>query len=110
MSDDRQPVLFKEHTAEGLHERLAPLGASPRLARRLQSAVFPTGPVPDALPEVPPRLLSRIKEATRVPRLELLEKATPPADGFTKSLFRGDGPEPFESVRIPLLHRPGAEK
>jgi len=45
-----------------------------------------------------------------VPRLELLDRTTSPVDGFTKYLFRGDGPEPFESVRIPLLHRPGDEK
>jgi 23S rRNA (adenine2503-C2)-methyltransferase len=110
MADDRPPVLFKEHTAEGLHEALAPLGVGARLARRLQSAVFRTGCVPEALPEVSPRLLARVREATRVPRLELLDKVTSPADGFTKYLFRGDGPEPFESVRIPLLHRPGDEK
>ena len=45
-----------------------------------------------------------------MPRLTLLEKRTSPTDGFTKYLFRGDGPEPFETVRIPLLHRPGDEK
>ena len=66
--------------------------------------------VPAALPEVSPRLLERVREATRVPRLTLLEKVVSPTDGFTKYLFRGDGPEPFEAVRIPLLHRPGDEK
>jgi 23S rRNA (adenine2503-C2)-methyltransferase len=45
-----------------------------------------------------------------VPRLVLLEKSVSPSDGFAKYLFRGDGPEPFEAVRIPLLHRPGDEK
>ena len=29
-----------------------------------------------------------------------------PQDGFAKYLFRGERPEPFEAVRIPLLHRP----
>ena len=44
------------------------------------------------------------------PRLTLMEKRVSPTDGFTKYLFHGDGPEPFEAVRIPLLHRPGDEK
>jgi 23S rRNA (adenine2503-C2)-methyltransferase len=109
---DTPPVLFKEHTADGLHERLAPLGVDLRLARRLQGVVLQRGreEVPAELPEVSPRLLERIRRATRVPRLELVEKRTSSADGFTKYLFRGEGPEPFEAVRIPLLHRPGDEK
>jgi 23S rRNA (adenine2503-C2)-methyltransferase len=32
------------------------------------------------------------------------------ADGFAKYIFRGDGPDPFEAVRIPLLHRPEDRK
>ncbi len=107
---DAGPILFKDVTAAGLHERLAPLGVGPRLARRLQAAVLRTGAVPDALPEVPRRLLEAARAATRVPRLTLVEKAVSPTDGFAKYLFKGDGDEPFESVRIPLLHRPGDEK
>ncbi len=109
---DAKPLLFKDVTAEGLHARLAPLGVTPRLARRLQAAVLRPGPgeVPAALPEVPRRVLDSVRAATRVPRLALVEKAVSPADGFVKYLFRGNGPEPFEAVRIPLLHRPGDEK
>src|SRR5437899_1127775 len=105
-------VLFKEHTAEELHARLAHLGVTPRLARRLQSAVVRQGAaeVPAAMDEVSPRLLGRVREATRVPRLTLVEKSVSPTDGFAKYLFQGDGPDPFEAVRIPLLHRPGDEK
>src|SRR5688572_7479156 len=104
------PLLWKENTAEELHARLASLGVSARTARRLQSVVMRSGAVPAALPEVPRRLLEQVREATVVPRLTLLEKRVSPTDGFTKYLFRGDGPEPFEAVRIPLLHRPGDEK
>jgi 23S rRNA (adenine2503-C2)-methyltransferase len=106
------PVLFKEHTADGLHERLSGLGVDLRLARRLQGVVLQRGQeaVPAELPEVSPRLLERVRRATRVPRLEMLEKRVSPVDGFTKYLFRGEGPEPFETVRIPLVHRPGDEK
>jgi len=107
-----EPTLFKDHTADELHARLAPLGVTLRLARRLQAAVVRRGAaeVPAALTEVSPRLLERVRAATAVPRLTLLEKRTSPSDGFTKYLFQGTGPEPFEAVRIPLLHRPGHEK
>jgi 23S rRNA (adenine2503-C2)-methyltransferase len=106
-----EPVLLKDHTSAGLHQRLAHLGVDARLARRLQSAVVQrSGEIPAEMPEVSPRLLERVRQATRVPRLELLEEATSPTDGFTKLLFKGAGPEPFEAVRIPLMHRPGDEK
>src|SRR5262249_29326075 len=59
---------------------------------------------------VAPRLLRAVRAATVIPRLTLLEERVSPADGFAKYLFRGTGPEPFEAVRIPLLHRPGHEK
>lgn len=106
------PILFKDVTSTGLHDRLALLGVTPRLARRLQAAVLRPGPaeVPAALSEVPRRLLEAVRAATHVPRLTLLEKSVSPTDGFAKYLFQGDGPEPFETVRIPLLHRPGDEK
>src|SRR5262245_39615436 len=97
-----EPTLFKEHTADGLHARLAGLGVSPRLARRLQAAVLQRGgeAVPAALPEVPRRVLDAVRAATVVPRLTLRDKAVSPRDGFTKYLFTGDGAEPFEAVRI----------
>src|SRR5262249_40892993 len=106
------PILFKEHTADGLHARLADLGVSPRVARRLQVAVVKRGTdeVPADMPEVSPRVLERVRQATAIPRLTLLDKATSPTDGFTKYLFHGEGPEPFEAVRIPLLHRPEDRK
>ncbi len=112
MTPTPAPLLLKEHTADELHERLAGLGVSARLARRLQSVIVRDGAddVPAALTEVPARLLERVREAVAIPRLTLLEKAVSPRDGFAKYLFRGDGPEPFEAVRIPLLHRPGHEK
>ena len=114
MRDTRSatPILFKDHTSADLHARLAPLGVTARLARRLQAAVLQRGATeaPAALTETSPRLLERVRQATRVPRLTLLEKRTSPTDGFTKYLFQGDGAEPFEAVRIPLLHRRGDEK
>lgn len=109
---DAPEILIKDHTSEGLCHLLAECGVTPRLARRLQANVLQRrgGEVPERLPETPRRVLEAVRRRTRVPRLTLLEKVISPADGFTKYLFRGDGPEPFETVRIPLLHRPGDEK
>jgi 23S rRNA (adenine2503-C2)-methyltransferase len=108
MVDGATLTLLKDHTADELHARLAGLGVTPRLARRLQAAVVRrgAGEVPATLPEVSPRLLARVRDAVTVPRLTLLDRVVSPRDGFTKYLFRGTGPEPFEAVRIPLLHRP----
>ena len=104
-------IRFKEHASPRLAELLAPLGATPRLARRLQAAVVQRGgDVPAEMPEAPRRVLEAIAAATEVPRLRLVEKAVSQVDGFAKYLFQGDGPEPFEAVRIPLLHRAGDEK
>src|SRR5437879_3838694 len=107
---DVKQILFKDVTSAGLHERFASLGMSARLARRLQAAVLRTGAVPHSMPEVPRRLLEDVRAATRIPRLTLIDKSVSPTDGFAKYLFRGEGDEPFEAVRIPLLHRPGDEK
>ncbi len=102
------PIQLKDHTADSLHAALAPLGVTPRLARRLQSVMLrrAAAEVPTELPEVSPRVLERVRQATVIPHLKLLDRAVSPTDGFTKYLFQGAGPEPFEAVRIPLLHRP----
>ena len=104
------PVLFKNDTASGLHAALAPLGVSLRLARRLQAAALRRDEIPESLPEVPKKLLARIRGETVLPRLAQMDKRVSPRDGFAKYLFLGEGPEPFEAVRIPLLHRAGEEK
>jgi 23S rRNA (adenine2503-C2)-methyltransferase len=99
-------TFFKNHTADELSRLLS---IAPRLARRLQATVVRGGAreVPRELAEVSPKLLLRIREAAEVPHLELVEKVVSPKDGFAKYLFRGAGSEPFETVRIPLLHRKG---
>lgn len=104
------PVLLKNSTAAELHAALAPLGVSLRLARQLQAAAVRRDEIPDQIPEVSGQLLARVRQAAQLPRLVPLDKKTSPRDGFAKYLFRGEGPEPFEAVRIPLLHRAGAEK
>jgi 23S rRNA (adenine2503-C2)-methyltransferase len=111
-SANAEPIRFKDHTAEDLHAQLAPLGVTARLARKLQAAVFKRGAteVPAEVPEFSRRVLERVRDATIIPHLTLLDKAVSPTDGFTKYLFRGTGPEPFEAVRIPLMHRPHDRK
>jgi 23S rRNA (adenine2503-C2)-methyltransferase len=104
------PILFGNLTSAGLHAALAPLGVDARLARRLQAAVLRRGALPASFPEVSAAVLRRVRAATRVPRLELLEAKVSPTDGFAKFLFRGEGRDPFEAVRIPLLHRPDDPK
>ena len=103
------PILQKNMTAPELHAALAPLGVSLRLARRLQAAAVRREEIPESLPEVSGKLLEKVREAVRLPRLVQLDKKTSARDGFAKYLFRGDGPEPFEAVRIALLHRAGDE-
>ncbi|MCX6560265.1 MAG: hypothetical protein NTZ26_07095, partial [Candidatus Aminicenantes bacterium] len=97
------PPLFKELTASELHDRLAPLGVSLRLARRLQAAVLKHDSFPESLPEVSDKLLARLREEVQLPRLVQQAKAVSEKDGFSKYLFQGDGPEPFEAVGIPLV-------
>ena len=108
---ETEPIRFKEHTAEGLHQALAHLGVDARLARRLQAAVMQkVGHVPEQMPEVSRRRLEEVRRATTIPRLERVEKVVSRTDGFAKYLFRGEGEGVFEAVRIPLMHRPGDEK
>ena len=99
---------MKDHTADGLHAQLADIGVTLRLARRLQASILQRGGVelPSQLPEVSRRVLDRVRALVQVPSLEMVDKIVSPTDGFTKYLFRGEGKEPFEAVRIPLLHRP----
>ncbi len=104
------PILFKDATASELHDTLAPLGVSLRLARRLQAVVLKNDAIPESMPEVSDKLLARLREEIRLPRLVRRHKVVSPRDGFAKYLFQGDGEEPFESVAIPLVHRAGKEK
>lgn len=99
------PLLLKNLTSEAIHRALAPAGVTKRLARQLQSAALRRETLPDRLHGVSPRILAEVRRLTSIPRLREMGKALSPEDGFAKYLFLGDGPEPFEAVRIPLLHR-----
>jgi len=100
------PPCAKDLTADELYDRLSPLGVTPQLARQLHGAAVRQGAIPAAIPGVSPRLLERVRQEIHIPRLERLDRRVSREDGFTKYLFRGNGPEPFEAVGIPLVHRP----
>lgn len=104
------PVLLKDLTSLELHAALAPLGVSLHLARQLQVAAVRRDQIPVSLPAVSSRLLERVGQAARLPRLATLGRIVSPSDGFAKYLFRGDGPEAFEAVRIPILNKADAPK
>ena len=99
-------ITFKDLTMDQVYERLSPLGVQPRLARLLQVTAVRKGQYPDLVPGISGRLLDRVRQETTIPHLTLVDKLVSPHDGFAKYLFRGERPEPFEAVRIPLLHRP----
>jgi 23S rRNA (adenine2503-C2)-methyltransferase len=110
-SDDiHMTVTLKNQTSSALHAALAHVGVTPCLARRLQAAAVRWDEFPPVGPGAPARVLAEVRALAHIPRLTQVEKVVSARDGFAKYLFRGDGPDPFEAVRIPLLHRPDDPK
>jgi 23S rRNA (adenine2503-C2)-methyltransferase len=103
------PILLKDVTTNQLHAGLAHLGVTPRVARLIQVAAVRRGEFP-AAHGISKELLAKVHQSAVIPSLTTLDKVVSPQDGFTKYLFRGDGPGPFEAVRIPLMHRPHDRK
>ncbi len=101
------PILLKNQTAEELPGLL---NISARQARMIQAAVIRKVNLPDVQAEISEKALKALRTATEIPHLTMVDKKISPQDGFAKYLFRGDGPEPFEAVRIPLLHRVDDQK
>jgi len=99
------PIILKNLTADQLQARLAPLGVTPRMARQIQAAVLQRGTWLAPQPGLSARVLENVRRATVIPHLKLHSKVISPQDGFAKYLFSGDGPDLFEAVSIPLLHR-----
>lgn len=104
------PILLKNLTADQLYEGLAPAGVKPRVARQIQTAVIRHGEMPPAQPGISAKVLDQVRQLTTIPNLALVEKLVSPTDGFAKYLFRGDGGDLFEAVRIPIMHRPDDRK
>ena len=100
-------ITFKNLTMDQVYESLSPLGVQPRLARLLQVTAVRKGEYPDRVPGVSGRVLDQVRQRTTIPHLTLVDKLVSPQDGFAKYLFRGERPEAFEAVRIPLSAPPG---
>ena len=103
-------ILLKNQTAEGLHAALASAGVTPRAARILQASVIRRNEWPAPQTGLSADVLARVKGLATIPNLEVAGKTTSSTDGFTKYVFRGADGETFESVRIPILHRPEDRK
>ena len=103
-------ILLKNQTAEELHAALALAGMTPRAARIIQTAAVRRNEWPAPQTGMSADLLARVQAAATIPNLEVAGKTVSPTDGFTKYLFRGADGETFESVRIPILHRPEDRK
>jgi 23S rRNA (adenine2503-C2)-methyltransferase len=100
------PILLKDLTADQLHKHLACISLTPRQARQIHAAVVRRGTLPATDEGIAAKLLDEVRRLTAIPNLTLVDKTVSAQDGFAKYLFHGDGPESFETVRIPLLHRP----
>lgn len=98
-------ILLKDRTSEELAADLAPAGIAPGLARRVHAAAVRRGEWLAPGPGISPAALARIRARARIPALETMARAVSPGDGFARYVFCGAGPERFEAVRIPLLHR-----
>jgi len=105
-------ILFKNQSAADLTAALSDLQPPERLIRLLHVATVRQGirELPDHIPNFTRKLLQQIRERTRIPQLQLVEKVVSPFDGFAKYLFRGEEAGQFEAIRIPLLHRPDDKK
>ena len=100
------PVLLKNQTSDQLAATLAHAGVTPPLARRLLAAAVRRGALPTLGKGLSAKLRDDLRHLTEIPHLTQVRRTVSAADGFTKYLFQGHGPEVFEAVRIPLLHRP----
>jgi 23S rRNA (adenine2503-C2)-methyltransferase len=110
MCEENRPILLKNQTADALCVSLSHVGVTPHLARQLQAAAVRRSEYPASAPDISARVLEKVRQATTIPRLTLVRKVVSPQDGFAKYLFRGTGPDAFETVRIPLMHRPDDPK
>jgi 23S rRNA (adenine2503-C2)-methyltransferase len=100
-------LLLKNQTAEELHRQLS---ITLRQARMIQASVVRTGKLPEPQDGLSRSVIKTIRESTEIPNLTVLDKTVSPQDGFAKYLLQGNGPEPFEAVRIPLLHHEEDQK
>lgn len=99
-------LLLKDITVDQVQAGLAQVGVTPRQARLVQAGVLRRGSLPVATANgLSAKLLLEVRRLTAIPHLTVVNKVVSPRDGFAKYLFRGEGADLFEGVRIPLLHK-----
>lgn len=104
------PILLKNQTSTGLYASLAHAGVTPHLARRLLAASIKRSELPAPGSDLTARLRDDLLALTEIPHLTVVQKVISPQDGFARYVFQGRGTGLFETVRIPLLHRPDDPK
>jgi 23S rRNA (adenine2503-C2)-methyltransferase len=94
---------LRGNTPESLASLWPDLPLAPRIARRVIERVVGQGRDDlDGIEGLSPRVARAILERASTRRLELVERAISPRDGFAKYLFRAHDGAVFEAVRIPL--------
>ncbi|MBF0501903.1 MAG: radical SAM protein [Candidatus Riflebacteria bacterium] len=98
-------IKLKNLTVDELYTSLNTIGVTPTIAAKLQAAAIRSDTWLSGGSGISPRLLERVRENATIPRLTISGKFVSPKDGFARYIFRGEGPEAFEAVRIPLRRR-----
>jgi 23S rRNA (adenine2503-C2)-methyltransferase len=98
-------ITLKSLTTQELYDQIKLLGGSLHLARKIQTAALRNNEWLKPGPGISERALKRIQESGILPQLKLLRRIESSKDGFVRYVFDGEGKDPIEAVRIPLLHR-----
>ncbi len=98
-----EPV--SNYTSHDLAERYAPLGMTPRLARKLLSSALRHSRWPTDDTTLSACWLDGVRQNLHIPKLKLIDRRVSPSDGFMKYLFEAPDGARFEAVGIPLTHR-----
>ncbi len=93
-----------------LADRFAAEGLTPAFARKFHASALRRGQWPTDDTTLSPRLIAALRQRLDLPALTAVERRVSAADGFAKHLFAAPDGAAFETVLIPLTHRPGAEK
>lgn len=105
-------ITLKNHSTESLIEVFYPEVKSIPAIRQIQLCAVKRRmkELPSTLDGVSKSRWELLKSKTRISHLRLEDSVVSPTDGFKKYVFSGEESGRFETVRIPLVHRPGSEK
>jgi 23S rRNA (adenine2503-C2)-methyltransferase len=106
---DRITMILKNLTTDDI----IATGVNPRVARRIQTMVvkYRAETLPDRLEHVARTTWNELRSKIQIPQIATVERVVARSDGFAKYLFETPGLSGrYESVQIPILHRPEQEK